>query len=445
VEEWSKVMHDPEMEDVVDTTETLPDNMERLSRLNPKQAESVFADGSQILLSVVYALQVGRLTTITHVQGLHHRQLSIVSCRPNLFSIVRQANGEYRAILNRFNPILPLPTFNTATLLKHHPNLALSSLFQRDPLDPHRSLLVDTMLRKDLRYLAPEVALSRRVSLTGDIYSMGVLAYELSTGSTIDGGPDSPEEGDVDVLIDFHRHVTMQILPPREWVEREAGIGQIQAALPPQELSDIIMRCLGKEADTRYSSLESLAYDLSTFARICKSRGDKSRFKVGEVDDLASFSLPTYPVYRDYQSDVLHNALDQVIDRNKSGHSLRIINVSGISGCGKTRIVRSFVTSIESTDTPIPVNVAWAKLEESIQSPLSSFIQIFSCLLDRFLADPNENIKEWQESIRTALGPRFQLFVSLMPTEYWRMLGVDSENRSMIESDWQTLNGSLSV
>ena len=371
--------------------------------------------------------------------------MSIVSCRPNLFSIVRKPDGELRAILNRFDPALPLSTFNASTLLKHHNSLASSSLFQRDPPDPHRSLLVDTMLRKDLRYLAPEVALSKRVSLTGDIYSIGVLAYELITGSTIDGGPDSPEEGDVDVLIDFHRHVTMQILPPREWVERESHIGQIQAALPPQQLSDIIMRCLGKEPDTRYSSLESLAYDLSTFARICRSRGDPTKFKVGEIDDLARFSLPNYPVHRDYQLDLLHNALEQVVDRNESGHSLRIVNVSGLSGSGKTRIVRSFVSRIESTDVSLPVIVAWAKLDESMQSPLSSFIQIFTCLLDRYMADPGEDIKEWQESIRTALGSRFQLFVSLMPTEYWRMLGVDADTRTMADVDWQTLNGSLSV
>lgn len=364
--------------------------------------------------------------------------MSIISCRPSLFSISHAADGELRVNLKSFDHTVPLPTFNIAALLKHHSNLATSPLFRKDPPDANQSLLVEPLLRKDLRYLAPEEALSKRVSLTGDIYSIGVLAYELITGSTIDGGPDSPGEADVDVLIDFHRHVTMQILPPREWIEREGQIGQIQTALPPRQLSDIIMRCLGKEPDSRYSSLESLAYDLSTFARICRAQGDLSKFNVGEIDDLARFSLPAQPVHRDAQLDALRNAFDQVVA--KDGPNTRVVNVTGLTGSGKTRIVRYFVSQLESSNNPIAI--AWAKLDESTRSPLSSFTQIFTSLLDRYMTDPNEDIKEWQESIRKALGPKFQLFMSLMPTEYWRMLGSDPDGR---EVDWLTLNGSLHV
>jgi hypothetical protein len=59
--------------------------------------------------------------------------------------------------------------------------------------------------------------------------------------------------------------------------------------------------------------------------------------------------------------------------------------------------------------------------------------------LDRFLADPNEDVTEWIERIRQSLGGRFSLFVSLLPTEYWRMLEVDSEHSCIPEADWSTL------
>jgi len=297
------------------------------------------------------------------------------------------------------------------------------------------------MLRKELRYLAPEVALSKRVSLTGDVYSIGVLAYELITGATIDGGPDSPEEADVDVLIDFHRHVTMQILPPRDWVAREGHIGQIEASLPPQQLSDIIMRCLGKEPDTRYSSLESLAYDLSTFVRICRTGGDLSRFKVGEIDDLARFALPVRPIHREQQLEALQVAYKHIVDTDDQ---TRVVNISGLSGSGKTRIVQYFVSELEAPGTDRPTVVAWAKMHESNQTPLYSFRQIFTSLLDRYLADPTEDVKQWQQTIRDTLGASFQLFLSLLPSEYWRLLGADTEGRNINELDWPKLNASLS-
>lgn len=339
---------------------------------------------------------------------------------------------------------------STPTLLGQDP-LAHSGLFQHDPFDAQEPFLDEDALRKNLRYLAPEIAIQKRVSLTGDIYSFGVLAYEMLTGTTIDGGPDSPEDADVDVLIDFHRHVTMQILPPLEWLEREAQLGSLPSALPPRQLSEIIMRCLGKEADVRYSSLDSLAYDLGKLSRIIKSRGDLSKFKVGEVDDLARFSLPPRLIHRDAELGTLRKALAEVTTtdrhlfaRGEPLNTTRVVNVSGVSGSGKTRIVRQFAQDSESASSSNSPVVAWAKLEESNHPPLTSFIQIFTTILDRFLADPNEDAKEWNERIRQTLGGRFPLFVSLLPTDYWRVLGVGKQHSPGPDVDWSTLRETFS-
>jgi serine/threonine protein kinase len=350
--------------------------------------------------------------------------------------------------MNRFDSIFPMPSFSLSQLIKDSP-LASLSLFQRDIIDSQGSAVDETTLRKNLRYLSPEMTISKRVSPTSDIYSFGVLMYEMLTGTTIDGGPDSPEEAEVDVLIDFHRHVTMKIMPPLDWLKREARLGSILPALPPRQLSDIVMRCLGKGSEERYSSLDSLEYDLNKLGRICIAHGDLSKFKVGEVDDLARFTLPARIIHRDGQLEALSKALSSVVTRangsamDKDCITTRIVNVSGVSGSGKSRIVRQFVQDAESPNAAHPVVVAWAKLEESIHPPLTSFTQIFTALLDRFLADPNEDVKEWNVKIRETLGPRFQSFISLIPTDYWRMLGVGVDAPANNDVDWSALRGSF--
>ena len=54
--------------------------------------------------------------------------------------------------------------------------------------------------------------------------------------------------------------------------------------------------------------------------------------------------------------------------------------------------------------------VGIAKLDEHIEKPLSSFIQIFQSLLDRVLTDPKEDAKDWNKKIRDVLGHPFSVF-----------------------------------
>lgn len=364
-----------------------------------------------------------------------------------MFSLGRKGQTDIITV-NRLDSIVPLSSFHLPFTLRDS-SLATSPLFQRDQSDLQSGPLDENTLRKHLRYLSPETAISKRISDTSDIYSFGVLAYEMLTGTTIDGGPDSPEETAVDVLIDFHRHITMKILPPREWLEREAALGGMHPAFPPKELSDIVMRCLTKDPELRYASFDSLAYDLTKLSKICKTHGQLSKFMVGEVDDLARFQLPDRIVARESQLDTLDNSLQKVLDEgrgnNKNAHPTRVVNLSGADGSGKTRIVRQFIQDVESSPDRQNISTAWAKVEESLHPPLSSFSQIFTALLERFLADPNEDVKEWNEKIRNAAGNRFQLFVSLVPADYWRMLGVAPESKASGSIDWGTLKGTFTV
>jgi serine/threonine protein kinase len=226
-------------------------------------------------------------------------------------------------------------------------------LFQRDPLDATANPLTDAFILKNLRYLSPGAASGRREAAVGDIYSFGVLAYELLTGSAIDGGPESPDEADVDLLADIHRHITSEIVPPIAYLEREAAFGAITAELPPKHLSDIIMKCLAKDLDERYASLDALAWDLRKLSQICREGGDLGKFVVGETDDLARFHLPLRPVYRDAELSALDQAFAEVASAPAASSDVlsptpvymtRVLTVWGLSGSGKSQIVTGWLS-----------------------------------------------------------------------------------------------------
>jgi serine/threonine protein kinase len=92
-------------------------------------------------------------------------------------------------------------------------------------------------------YMAPEQIRGARVDTRADLFSAGVMFYELATAvHPFDGGP---------VGLTLHRILTES---PKTFAER--GIRA------PAGLWEIIERCLQKEPDARYASAENLLADL---------------------------------------------------------------------------------------------------------------------------------------------------------------------------------------
>lgn len=126
------------------------------------------------------------LRAVQCLQALHDRQMSLNWCHPDCFGVT---GGQ--VVINRLWGATALPGLSLPPLIT--PALAASALFTREALHHSTCNLSEAYIFRHLRYLAPEAAISRRVSPSNDIYSWGVLAYELVTGTTIDGGPDSPD------------------------------------------------------------------------------------------------------------------------------------------------------------------------------------------------------------------------------------------------------------
>lgn len=340
---------------------------------------------------------------------LHERKLSLNFCHPSVFNYVND-----QVVVDQLWHTTALPGLSLQDVLP--PRLAASSLFMKDPLQHTGTSLSEQFVVSHLRYMAPEVAVTKRVEGSNDMYGWGVFAYELITGRTIDGSV-GPDISSVDLLTDIHRHVTDVATSPLdilEVVQKDLG-GTID--LPPRHLSEIIMLALANDPEDRYHNFDSLIYDLRKLSQICRINGDLSKFTVGEVDRISRFRLPSMLIDRKPHLDVLDAAFESVA---KGVASSRVVNIWGNTGTGKTWLVEQWSQELESRQGGSSCLVGWSQPME--QKPLISFTQVFQSLLDRVLTDPREDSKEWMANIRLALGSQWVFFVSMLPPESRRLI-----------------------
>jgi eukaryotic-like serine/threonine-protein kinase len=98
------------------------------------------------------------------------------------------------------------------------------------------------------QYLSPEQARGGEVDPRSDLYSLGIVLYELLTGKT-------PFDGDTPVEIAM-KHLSNAPKPP----------SKLRPDIPP-ELDMVVLRALAKNPDDRYQSADEMEADLERVAR----------------------------------------------------------------------------------------------------------------------------------------------------------------------------------
>jgi serine/threonine-protein kinase len=93
------------------------------------------------------------------------------------------------------------------------------------------------------QYLSPEQARGKDVHEASDLYSVGIVLYEMLTGQV-------PYNGDVAVEVAL-KHVSETPRPP----------SKLASGIPP-ELDQVVLRSLAKSPQERYRSAEEFAQDL---------------------------------------------------------------------------------------------------------------------------------------------------------------------------------------
>ncbi|HXY74255.1 MAG TPA: serine/threonine-protein kinase [Dehalococcoidales bacterium] len=106
-------------------------------------------------------------------------------------------------------------------------------------------------------YMAPEQIQGKRGDTRTDIYAMGVILYEMLTGTV-------PFHGDNAMSI-MHQHLTADPAPPTK----------INAAVPPT-LEKIVLKCIRRNPGERYQSASALLNDLEHYEEL-----DTTKFALG--------------------------------------------------------------------------------------------------------------------------------------------------------------------
>ena len=117
-----------------------------------------------------------------------------------------------------------------------------------------------------IHYFSPEQARGNYVDERSDIYSLGIVMYEMITGRV-------PFDGDNPVTVAL-KHINEDVIPPSEFV---SGI--------PPALERCIMKATNKFQTNRYSSADELIEELDNIEFVTKMVGESALNRAVETKD----------------------------------------------------------------------------------------------------------------------------------------------------------------
>lgn len=171
---------------------TLKSYIEKKGQLNYKETLSI-------------AIQVGRGIQAAHAKNIIHRDI-----KPQ--NIIISTDGKVK-----------VTDFGIARAVSEH--------------------TIHSDVMGSVHYASPEQARNGYVSNRSDIYSLGIVMYEMITGRV-------PFDGDSTVAVAI-KHLQDEMVSPSEYAKDI-----------PVSLEKIILKCTQKSADRRYDSMDSLLVDL---------------------------------------------------------------------------------------------------------------------------------------------------------------------------------------
>ncbi|MES0489477.1 MAG: ATP-binding sensor histidine kinase [Leptospirales bacterium] len=243
---------------------------------------------------------------------------------------------------------------------------------------------LDGPLQGTLEYISPEQTgrINRAVDYYCDLYSLGVIFYELLTGNL-------PFHSD-DPLELIHAHLAVIPKPPHK----------VDVKIPII-ISNIIMKLLAKNAEDRYQSAFGLCHDLE------KCNQDLKEFSLGSQDYSRKLQISGKLYGRNNEINTLLSAFQRVA----SGET-EIMLVTGYSGIGKSVLVKEAYKQI-SNQPGYFVSGKFDQLKRNI--PYTAIIIAFANLMQQLLTEARDKLSTWKQKILEGLGPNGQVIIDVIP------------------------------
>jgi tetratricopeptide (TPR) repeat protein/predicted Ser/Thr protein kinase len=254
-------------------------------------------------------------------------------------------------------------------------------------------------------YLAPEQALGEEIDGRADLYALGVMLYELTTGRL-------PFTADDPVAV-ISKHLQGAVVPPR----------QVEPDLPPA-FEAIILKLLARRPEDRYA----------TAGDVQRALADVSQEEMAPETDTAPHDSGLdrpgrgHLVGRERELAQLTASWRRAV----AGES-HVVLIGGDAGMGKTRLVREFVEIVSSSGATVLLGECYA--EGGL--PFSPFADALRILLGR----PSEGAAAdpvWRNQLGAGeadlfeLVPEYRSFFPDLPSA--PLLTPDAQRRRLFEA-----------
>ena len=208
-------------------------------------------------------------------------------------------------------------------------------------------------------YMSPEQAEAKEIDSRSDIYSLGVLLFEMVTGAV-------PFVGDSALSVAL-KHKTETPPHPREMNTKASD-----------ELCSVILKCLEKEKERRYQRVEEL---LSEFRSIEEGRPTTTGIRLpqqpaflregeGEIETKG-------PVFVARQEEL--GRLQKIAEKALAGQG-KVVFVKGEAGCGKTALILEFSRLAQNKYEDLIVADGKCNAHTGIGDPYLPFIELMGLL-----------------------------------------------------------------
>ncbi len=247
-----------------------------------------------------------------------------------------------------------------------------------------------SFVRGTLCYTSPEQTgrISHRVVFSSDMYSLGIVFYEMLTHRV----PFLSE----DPLEMIHSHLAKEA----PWVrELDPSI--------PVTLSRIVAELMLKEPEKRYQSAGGLLTDLVRCKDEYSATGTISEFPLQSHGHTHRVAFISKMVGRDEEAAIVLDEYERV-----ARGAFRSLFVSGPPGIGKTRL-------IQELQKPIVKHRGYftsGKFDVYQRNiPYSSLIQAFQNLMRTLLTESDERVALWKDRILRAVGHNGKVLTDVIP------------------------------